>query len=259
MISFWRCTKAEYMKLRKTPFFLIHIAVPVIIGTAFLLYARVTNYGETNMYLSFVQIISIAYPIVIALLCNMSAKMEAEAGSYYFLLCATKRRWIPLASKLALLLICGLGACLLASCAITLAGKTVFSQTDTAAIHSLPIALVLWSANVILYLWHIILSFHFGRDINLSAGVIEFLLAALLSTKIGDKIWAYMPSSYGVRFGSMYIIRLTTSDEVLLNEINHQMQYGLPAASALLITSLVALFFWINRWEGGKYELESSS
>lgn len=249
---FIRLVKADIIKLLKTSFFLLHAFVPTIAALLFYFYSKSTNYDKIFMGTGYIQLVSISYPVIIALLCSIIAEMEAQAGNCYFMLRDSKIRCLPILSKVSILLLCGLAACFTIATGIIASGVVAFTNTPPVTMF-LSIGFILWISNIALYLFHFIIAFSFGGNGNLSVGVIELLAAALLSTSLGDRLWYYFPCCYSVRIGSMWFLKNTVSSESLLSIINMQIRYGLAATVAVIILSAVVLLIWSSKWESRKF------
>lgn len=250
---FIRLIKADRIKLFKTSFFLLHVLIPTIAAGSLYIYSNTTSYDKVFLSTGYLELVSVFYPIIIALLSSIVAELEAEAGNCYFMLRDSRIRYLPIISKITILLVCGLAACFIISIGLIAAGGDVFTKTHPVTM-SLSIVFVLWFSNIALYLFHFIIAFSFGRTINLSLGAIELLTAALLTTSLGDRLWYYIPCCYGVRLSSMWLLRYTVKDGLLLSYFNKQISYGLASAVFMIILSAVILLIWGSKWESRKFE-----
>ncbi len=247
---FIRLVKADIIKLFKTPFFLLHIFVPAIATFLFYFYSNTTNYDKVFLSTGYIQLVSISYPVIIALLCSIVAELEVNAGNCYFMLRDSKIRWLPVLSKVTILLLCGFASCFIISIGIIVTGGGDTKSQPATMLFSL--CFILWFSNIALYLFHFIIAFSFGGNINLSIGVIELLAAALLSTSLGDRLWYYFPCCHGVRLSSMWLLRDTVGGGSMFSIFNMQIRYGITAAVTVIILSAVILLFWGNEWESRK-------
>ncbi|MCS4516480.1 hypothetical protein JTS93_10565 [Clostridium botulinum] len=61
-------------------------------------------------------------------------------------------------------------------------------------------AVVLFVANVLLYILHVLVTLKLGRGASIGLGIAGTLLSALMLTGLGDRVWQWTPWAFGVRF-----------------------------------------------------------
>jgi len=69
MRELFRCMRAELVKMRHTFLYPLHITVPVIGSAIFLLYYRVAGWNETAQISGYAEVIGIALPFVVSIVC----------------------------------------------------------------------------------------------------------------------------------------------------------------------------------------------
>lgn len=249
---FIRLIKADMIKLLRTSFFLLHVFIPAFAAGSLYIYSNTTSYDKVFLSTGYLELVSVSYPVIIALLSSIVAELEAEAGNCYFMLRDSRIRCLPIISKITILLVFGLASCFIISIGLIATGVNVFTETHPVTV-SLTVVFILWFSNIALYLFHFIIAFSFGRNINLSLGAIELLAAALLTTSLGDRLWYYLPCCYGVRLSSMWLLRSIVTDGSQLSFINMQISYGVTAAVLMILISAVILLIWGSKWESRKF------
>lgn len=243
-----RIVKADIIKLSKTPFFILHVVIPLVGIGIFAGYQILTNYDSNALTINYFQVLTLIYPIIAAWLTTIVTDQEIEAGAGFFLLnTASKSR--SLLSKVILLVAGGLFACLIVG-----GGYLVFAQSR--ADYSLPILFVfllvgvIWYCSLFLYLFHLWLGLCFGRNVNFAVAAVELLLSALLLTGLGETIWFFFPCAWGIRLVALIAHCFSGNVSGILTKI----QLGIGSLVFLTLIMLVFLFIWFQKWEGRKNE-----
>lgn len=248
MNQFRRIVKADIIKLRKTPFFILHVVIPLVGIGIFSGYQILTNYDSNALMINYFQVLSLVYPIIAAWLTTIVTDQEIEAGGGFFLLNpASKSR--TLLSKVNLLVISGLFACLVVG-----GGYHLF--VNFRPDYSLPSSLifllvgVIWCCALFLYLFHLWLGLCFGRNVNFAVAAVELLLSALLLTGLGETIWYFFPCAWGIRL----IPLIASCFNGNVSDILMKIQLGMGSLVFLTVAMIVFLFVWFRKWEGRKNE-----
>lgn len=244
MNEYCRYLKSDIYKLRHSWFFRVHLLFPVLGAVLMLLYSHLSSSSELNKLAAFTQMIAIAFPFVISIVCQIVAEQEIQAGRFQNMLTLPSRSK-AIFSKLAILLLAGLFSTALST---VLFGVTFSYMTGT----KLPvrffvfIPIVLWAGNVMLYGLHLILAFRFGRNLGISIGVIGSLLSALLQTGLGDGRWYVIPYGLGVRFAEntlIYIFHLSSM-------ANAEIHIGIVFCILATCSIIGIVTFWFSRYSG---------
>ena len=82
MDEYCRYLKSDVYKLRRSWFFVIHLLFPVFGAALMLIYSRLSSSSELNKLAAFTQIIAIAFPFVISVVCQIVAEQELQAGHF---------------------------------------------------------------------------------------------------------------------------------------------------------------------------------
>ena len=244
MNEYYQYLKSDIYKLRHSWFLGIHLLFPVFGAVLMLFYSRLSSGSELNKLAAFAQIIAIAYPFVISVVCQIIAEQELQAGHSQNILTLPSRNK-AIFSKLTILLLAGL-----------------FSTAFSAVLFGIPfsymtgiklpvrffaaISIVLWGSNVMLYGLHLILAFCFGRNLCLSIGVMGSLLSALLQTDLGTGLWYIIPYGLGVRFAESALAYLFHLQPVGTFEN----QIGILFCTVVTFGTIVLTAFWFSRYSG---------
>ena len=195
MNKYCQYLKSDIYKLQHSWFFWVHLLFPVLGAALMLLYSHLSSSSELNKLAAFTQIIAIAFPFVVSIVCQIVADQEVQAGRFQNMLTLPSRSK-AIFSKLAILLLAGLFSTALST---VLFGVLFSYMTGT----KLPIGffvlipIVLWISNVMMYGLHLILAFRFRRNFGISIGVIGSLLSALLQTGLGTGLVYYSIWTWG--------------------------------------------------------------
>lgn len=145
---------SEFLKLKGTWIFWIHLGVPVAGAGLFLLYGVAAKREWQSVLEFYAETLAIVYPSVSAIICMQSVMQELKAGNFQNLLCVSTLRWSAVLRKILTLWILGLAASLLA---FLLFGMGVWG---TKAAWSLSVkeylicGLILWITQAGIYLLH---------------------------------------------------------------------------------------------------------
>lgn len=181
MKGFARLLAAEMRKYAHTPVLKIHLVLPLVGMTVFLLYYSFSGWSSAGKVQAYLEVVACIWPFLTGLVCGMAAEMEAEAG-YQILLLLPPGRCRGITVKWLGLLIMGLGAVLLA----ILGFGALYRLLPGGDVFSLDLyvreALVIWLGQIPVYLIHLpwafsgrwcdyVLVYHMG--VMDSAGVAE--------------------------------------------------------------------------------------
>lgn len=244
MNEYCRYLKSDLYKLRHSWFFAVHLLFPVLGAALMLLYSHFSSGDEWNKLAAFVQIIAIAFPLAVSVVCQIVAEQESQAGHFQNMLTLPGRKK-TLFSKLAILLSSGLFSAALS----TVLFGVLFSHlmgTKLPVQFFILIPTVLWAGNIMLYGLQLILAFRFGRTLGISIGVMGSLLSALLQTGLGDGRWFVIPYGLGIRFAEYAMISVFH----LPYAENREMQIGILFCIAVTCSTIGFVTFWFSRYGG---------
>lgn len=241
--------RSDALKLKGTPFYTVHVAVPIFGILIFLGYMGITGYEAENLTANYFTLLSLIFPILAAWVCSIVTDQEVETGGGFFMLSMVSRAK-ALFSKLVFLLGFGLAACLLVIMGFGVLAPLVRRGYAPSFQFLLGSALIVWGCSLFLYFFHTWLSLKFGRNVSFAAAAVELLLAALMLTGLGDTVWFLIPSAWGMRLMKLYA-SYTTGGSI---------STFIPVPTILAIVTLstlgmgMLLFVWMRKWEGRKNE-----
>lgn len=212
---------SDAIRLSKTPFFILHLVIPALGILIFAIYQSATIIAPERFAIYYYQVLTLVYPLLAAWMSSIITEQEVEAGGGFFLL-STPSRAKTLLSKLLYLVLCGLIACLLATVGYSGVVSLMRTEFSLPLSTTLQIALLIWGCAIFEYLFHTWLGLRFGRNASFAVSAVEVLFAALLLTGLGETIWFFVPSAWGMRLVSLLSRNLPFSTIVKVTHYHHQ-------------------------------------
>ncbi|WEV39114.1 lantibiotic immunity ABC transporter MutG family permease subunit [Lactobacillus sp. ESL0680] len=240
--------QAEFLKLRHTNYFVIHVGLTLLGGILGASYFLMTKYRFTTFLINYFLVIALSYPFACSYACYSIFEPEIKNGCFNLL--SVTKRWQILLVKLCYLLISSLISCFLAIFTFTCMVKIMRAKIIINVSYLLGMCLLLWGSNCLAYLAHSFLELKFGHNVSLICAALEFLLAALLLTNLGNLIWPFFPSSWGGHLVRIYTMAFFNFRVVSLIPVDLAVSIIICLTSAMLIF----IFCWFNQWEGRRNE-----
>ncbi|MHC1685078.1 MAG: lantibiotic immunity ABC transporter MutG family permease subunit [Clostridiaceae bacterium] len=248
MSSLSRLIRADFIKMKHTSFYWIHILVPLLGAIMFLSYYSFSSFDTTSKVEAYLQIVTIAFPMLIGIVCPIVVEQEALAGRFKEVLLSQYGREKTLISKVFILLFSGFIALVFAIGFFSLGFQYVLNQNMLPLRFYIGIILVIFGSGVFLYLFHIWLSFIIGSGASIGIGIFESLFAALLITGLGERVWQWIPCGWGAR-----LCQYSFTDWIYRGElINQSSIVSEGVRNAIVGTVLLWIFLsiWFNFYEG---------
>lgn len=232
---------SELVKIKHTPFAAIHFCLPVIGALLFVAYySMYSNIAGDKKLKLILEITATFFPLLISVVVGLNILLEEKASHFQILLAAPNRPGIILA-KLVVLYSMGIFA-LLGLFAFFILGIYFLGIVDTVQLGILAQAAVgMAFYNLIIYIFHLFLSFKFGLGISLFCGVFESLQGILYSNIELNGIWRYIPFAW-----SMDWVKDIMSNRIL----THRTEW--ISITVLTTGSLLLVLTWFSHWEGRK-------
>lgn len=239
--------KAELYKVSHSGLIWIHICVPLFAMGVFLAYYRFNAWSELAKVVGYLQVLSIAYPFMIALVTTILSELETRAGNCQLVLTVPCDRSIVHLVKLAVLLMCGLLSSLLAVLGFGAVFRAMGNSGFSLAFYA-GAAVLLFGGNITWYGISYLASFQFSnaKGAGIGIGIVGSLVAALMQTGLGDAVWYYVPCGISVRWCSMYA--MSQSGDSYRMYCTEAVKSGIfmVVSGALL---LILLICWGKTWE----------
>lgn len=252
MRGFVRDLRAEFLKMRRTFLYPMHLIVPVVGSSVFLLYySYAACYSEAAQVAGYVEIIGSVFPLLASIICAGNIGLE-ESGHFQTFLGNHTCKGRAFFTKWLALLLSGMLAVVLAM-VLFAAGYSFLPGKEglSAGVYSiLTVLICLGSAPV--YLEHLFLNLQFGRAVSMGVGAAQFLLTALFLTGLGDGRWYFFPSTWSARW-SMTVLTCLARDEYA-GRLAAEMKYA-GVLCLLILTALCAMIgIWFHFYEGRRLD-----
>lgn len=236
--------KSDIYKLRHSCFFVLHLLFPILGAALALIYSSLSSSSELNKLAAFTQIIAMAFPFVISVVCQAAAEQELQAGHFQNMLTLPSRKKAVF-SKFAVLLLSGLFSAVLSAVLFGIPFSHITGTKLPAGFFVL-IPVVLWASSIMIYGLHLVLAFRFGRSFGISIGVIGSLLSAILQTGLGAGLWYVIPYGLGAHFAESaltYLLNLPTVGNV-------ETQIGIYFCITVTCGTIGLIALWFSRYSG---------
>lgn len=244
--------KAELWKTRHTLLPWIHVLVPGLGISVFLIYYQWSIMKDAGKVSAYMQALSIVFPLLISVICSLSVEMEEQGHFQTFLGMAVSKKnallakWVVLSGMGLLSMLLAVGG-FAAGYRVT-TGRMVYGVKEY-----LYVAGVLWLSGISLYLLHLFLNLAFSKNISMCVGTAELLVAALFLTGLGEGLWQFFPCSWGSRWSGYLLLywkgntavfgRSAAEAETFLAE-----SLGIGVGISVLLWAMI--FLWFHFYEG---------
>lgn len=237
--------KAELLKMKKSSFIWIHLAVPILGALVVACYYSMSNFSPMDKFTMYVVLVGSAFPTMIAIVSAMLLEPEEETAFRWLLM--APHRSVYFGAKLLFLNLFGAVASIL-----SLVFAVVFR------IYTIPVSLfwklllLLLLSNILLYAIHSWLFLQFGKSISVFLGVCGTIVSMIFLTGLGDGLWKWIPCSMAAR--GMNLLVFLNSTVSMEEEMAYRIDFsGLyPICIVEIGMVLILLFLWLSRWEGRK-------
>ncbi|MFJ8530240.1 lantibiotic immunity ABC transporter MutG family permease subunit [Bacillus sp. NPDC094106] len=236
-----RVLRADFLKVKGTIFYWMHIVMPIIGIVLFLSYYSFSKFDSMNKVSVYIQVLSISFPLLISIVCSFVVEQEALAGNFKELLSTEYGRRKAFVSKVCLLLICGFCSTILAVVGFAAGFHFLLGQNEFPLSLYVETSLILFGCQIFMYIFHLFLNFRFSKGASIGIGIIESLLAALMLTGLGDVIWKYTPCAWGARLCDSFFHALQVDTEM-----------GAVICICLTIIAFILSLIWFSFYEGRK-------
>ena len=231
-----RCLRIDMLKMKRLPILYAHIVIPILISAVFLAYYKICGWNEYEKVSAFYQALGIGFPVLIGIFTANQMELEQSAGEYQNIL-TVKHKITAFISKVIILNIYSFVSLFLTTMIFSV-GMSIsgFANIFRSCLTS---AALIWLAGIPLYIWQMMIAFHFGKGASIGVGILGGLVSALMLTGLGDIGWKYIPVAWTARFPSVY----------LMGEYEGIM---LLHFTIVIFVSILYYVLWASCWEGRK-------
>lgn len=254
MIAIFRLIKADFMKMKRTPFYLIHFCIPIIGVIIFLAYFSTSKSNDVVKLNLYLQVLLMAFPVLIGIVCSAAVQQEAMAGKFKEMIGTKYGRGKCLLSKILMLLFAGFFSLTLAVGAFYIGFQYLLKQNTLQFSFYVYVTLIIFWCQIFIYLFHLWLGINFGSGASIGMGIFESLISALFITGLGDGIWQWIPFGWGIKICNNLFIREPNSIDAF-NKVA-DMNIGISNSmsgirNSVIFTILFGVFLliWFNFYE----------
>ena len=251
MVSIFRYMQADYMKLKSTSFYWIHICIPIIGLTLFFLYYSNSALNSESKVILYFDALSMAFPALIGIVCSIVIEQEFMAGRFKEMLSTEFGKGKSLISKVLILLFSGFLSLVLAIGGFVAVFQFILKQNTMPLSFYIYETLIIFGCQISIYLIHLCISIFLGKGPSIGIGIIESLCAALMITGLGDGRWQVIPCAWSVRFSQYYLEIYKNSGRVLnqLGEVSVGVKFSIVITIIISISFAVSYNFFEGRGE----------
>lgn len=244
--------KADFIKMKNTSFYWLHMFIPIIGIAIFLGYYSYSPWDGISKVDAYSQAISIVFPIMIGIVSSMVIEQEAIAGRFKEMLGSPYGKFKSLISKICMLLFSGFISIVIAIIGFWIGFQFILHQNLLPITFYAGIILIIFASQVFLYLFHIWLSLKWGSAASIGIGIFESLFSALIITNLGTGIWQWIPCGWSIRFCDYFLLKWYNPSSPLIK----LPEFTEATRNSILFTIIlgVALVIWFYFYEGRKME-----
>lgn len=232
--------RSEFIKLRHTAYWMIHILVPLAGAILFVFYFVFYHSVDSSDKLELtMELTAMVFPLLISVIVGLNISQEERASQFQNLLAVPNRKKVFL-SKLTAHYLSGMISLtilfLLFGVGVNIGSNEKFLWNQL--LLTLP---GLAFSSFILYVLHLFLNLKFGLGISLFWGVFECLQCILYSNIKLHGFWRCIPFSWSVNW----------INEIFSGQLSEQSTEWITNG-ILAGCVLVAVLHWFTHWEGRK-------
>lgn len=251
MKKFYNVCKANMYKNIHSLLGIIHLCFPITIIVCMVWYYSNRNYSDVFL-IQYWQIISIGLTFAISIVVTLMFDIDQKAGGCQNILTLFMKKETGHLCNLITLMSMGFVAVLLAVDGFSII-MNIVSNAGISILLSTKAAIVIFITNIIVYIVQYLVCYNFGKGVSLGLGFVNVLISALFVI-IGDGIWPFIPSSYGIRFIRYFSVEVFS--EKINNVIVQNYNNGIVIASIISIIFIIIFKVWGNSWEGRNTSLD---
>lgn len=247
MDGYFRLFKSEFLKMKHTSFYWIHLLIPVIGSAVFLGYYAITGFGAITKVQVYIEAIAIAFPVLSAVLTSFAVDQEAMAGGFKEMISGSYKKSTAFMSKLSFLFLGGICSGISAVFLFYLGFHFLLKQNPFDFKFYMVVSIILIVCQFIIYLVHLVVSLRFGKGAVIGLAFFETLLIPLMLTGLGEGIWMFIPCAWAARLCDYYLLYWRNGETVIFESFP-----AIAGMAAAVLMIFAAAVFWFERFEGKK-------
>lgn len=241
--------KTDWYKFFKSKISISHLLIPIIGLILILSYFTLSSWSEIEKISAYIQVISMAFPLIISIVITMVYEQEEEATGFQYFLSTPNKRYIPHISKLFLLFFFGLVATIISIVGFGVLFN-IMEKENFSIMFYLILAALMFVSNIPLYMLQYLVVFGFGKGASIGIGIMGSLVTALMTTGIGDGLWCILPWGYSIRLSSYFFQYEVTNNLKWI--LQSEVKLAMISLSVITGISVIILIIFSVYWEGKK-------
>ncbi|SHK57084.1 lantibiotic immunity ABC transporter MutG family permease subunit [Paramaledivibacter caminithermalis] len=253
---------SEWIKIKRTPILWLTFLIPVIFAALMIWYfslRTITINTQILIFQAFFDVwTALIIPLGVGLISGLMIHQEELAGSFNGFLGSKLLRRDLYLGKLTMLILLTSASTLFAVLTL-LVGLSFILNIHISWTIFIIAAIMAMIGTLPLLAFHLWISFACGMGASIGIGGGGILVAALMATSLGNKIWQYVPWAWPVRLtelAGVYLLNLHGMKnplEIISSVfIVEQAIKGLIPAAVFFVSLLAGGLIWFERWEGRK-------
>jgi lantibiotic transport system permease protein len=234
-----RAFLSNFTKIKRTPIWLLHLLLPVVAATLYLLYYASAGYHIISDVRLFFVLVQMCYPIFVGIVVPIFINLDRNINNIQNALGIVPSRSSMYLGKLGFLLfLAAINIIMFELCFYVGANWFLGLSLTNFGEYFVIFCICLCSSLFLIFL-HVPIAFKFGPSISVLAGIFGTIFAGYFENAIGNQIWPFIPWEWGVRF--------------LENYFGYSKSTVFPGILSLIIVTsmvLVLSMLWFRRWEG---------
>ncbi|MGL5245489.1 MAG: lantibiotic immunity ABC transporter MutG family permease subunit [Sarcina sp.] len=247
MMCYGKYLKIDFYKALHSKIILSHVVIPIVGLVMMLSYYKLVSWSESEKILSYIQVVSMTFPLAISSVITMVYEQEEECGKFQYFLTIPNKKYVPHLSKLFLLIILGLISTSICILGFGLIFKYIGNNSADLWVYLKEVGIVFISS-IPIYMIQYLVVFCFGKGASIALGVTGSLISALMITGIGDGVWFVLPWGYAIRLSSYFFQYEITNNWSLALE--RQISLAIILMLIFIIIGAISLVIFSNYWEG---------
>ena len=233
--------------MRHTFLYPLHIVIPVMGSVVFLLYYRVSGWSEALQIAGYTEVIGIALPFGVSIVCAGNVGLE-EKNHFQSFLGGSAYKWDSFLAKFLVLLSLGMMAVAAAVFFFAAGYQYILGKEGISYGTYGRLAAIMCLGSVPLYLEHLFLNLMFTRQVSLCAGVTEFLISSLFLTGLGNGRWPFFPCTWSARSAALLLVYANEKEGEGILPV--EMKSEAVVCLLLMLLICVIIRVWFHFYEG---------
>lgn len=244
---FMKALRVEHIKSKRTMLNIIPFALSLIVTICILFICRTSNKDEivSNSLYYWINISSIAVPLLVGILAGIMGEQEQEAGNYQVIRKSIHRGQNFFFKSLYLLSLLAYFV-FFSMILLYISIWSVYHPDNFTALLFLKTALIFMVGSLFLVPFQLWSSFYFNMGTSIGFGIFGTIFVAYISSlpMIEERIWRLIPWTWSMKTTSIYF------DNNTLNVQGVNLPLDLMIQLLFFVLLFVGIVLWFKKWEG---------